>query len=88
MMNNPQVRMWAKGLAMRAGKDAKSPEEAIHRVYRISLSRDATAEELVDGLAFLKTQEASYKGKADAKDLALADYCQVVMCLNELVYVE
>jgi len=88
MMNNPQVRTWAKGLAMRAGKDAKSGEESIHRVYRIALSRDATAEELADGLGFLKTQEASYKGKADAKELALADYCQVVMCLNELVYVE
>ncbi len=70
MMNNPQVRSWAKGLASRAAKEAKSLEDSIHRVYRISLSRDATAEELADGLAFLRTQEPSYKDKTDAKQLA------------------
>jgi cytochrome c553 len=87
LMNNPQVRMWARAFGERVG-EAKTPEEAIHRVYRLALSRDASADELVEGLAFVKSQEAAYAGKLDARDLALADFCQVVMCLNEFLYVE
>src|SRR5205807_822469 len=88
MMNNPQVRIWAKSLAARVGKDAKTPEEAIQRAYRLALNRDATAEELADGVAFVKRESASYNGKANASELALADFCQVVMCLSEIMYVE
>jgi hypothetical protein len=36
----------------------------------------------------VKAQEGSYAGKADARELALADFCQVVMCLNEFMYVD
>jgi hypothetical protein len=87
MMNNPQVRSWARAFAKKVG-EVKTPEEAIHRAYRLALSRDATPDELADGVAFVKAQEASYAGKSDARDLALADFCQVVMCLNEFMYVE
>jgi hypothetical protein len=87
MMNNPQVRAWAQSFAKRAGEGVKSTEEAIHHAYRLALSREATSEELAEGVAFVKYQESSYKGKADARELALADFCQVVMCLNEFMYV-
>lgn len=88
MMNNPQVRLWAKSLATRAGKDAKTPEQAIQRAYRIAIDRDPTAEELADGVAFVKREVASYNEKPDAVHLALTDFCQVVMCLSEVMYVE
>jgi hypothetical protein len=41
-------------------------------------------------LAFVTAQAASYQsaGKTDARDLALADFCQVLLCLNEFVYVD
>jgi hypothetical protein len=87
MMNNSQVRMWAKGLAKRVS-EGNTPEGIVQRTYRIALSRLPTAEELAEGVQFIKTQEASYKGKPDAKALAVADYCQVVMCLNELMFVD
>jgi hypothetical protein len=88
MMNNPQVRSWARALGKRAGEGVKASEEAIHRAYRIALSRDATPEELAEAVAFIRSQEASYEGKADARDLALTDFCHVVTCLNQLMYVE
>jgi hypothetical protein len=87
LMNNPQMRMWARAFGKRVG-EVKTPEEAIHRAYHLALSRDASPDELAEGLAFVKAQEATYAGKADARELALADFCQVVMCLNEFVYVE
>jgi mono/diheme cytochrome c family protein len=87
LMNNPQVRSWAVSFGKRVG-EAKMPEDAIHRAYRLALSRDATPEELAEGMAFVKGQQAAYAGKAEARELALADFCQVVMCLNEFLYVE
>ena len=89
LLNNPQVRSYAHGLAKRIAPDDKVGfEQAIASAYRISLSREATTEEIKDGLEFLKGQMASYSGKTDARHLALTDYCQTLMCLNEFVYVE
>jgi Protein of unknown function (DUF1549)/Protein of unknown function (DUF1553)/Planctomycete cytochrome C len=88
LMNNPHVRAWTRGFAARIGKVEKTPEGAIRRAYRQALSSDPTPEELAKGVAFVMSQEASYKGKAEARELALADFCQVVMCLNEFMYVD
>jgi len=88
MMNNPQVRAWAKAFGKRAGNGTADAKEAIDRAYVIALSRSATREELSDGVEFIKRQEGSYSGRPDARELALADFCQVVMCLNEFVYVD
>ena len=75
--------------AKRIAPDDKTTfEQAIAQSYRIALSRAATRDEITDGLGFLKEQMASYAGKSDARQLALADFCQVLMCLNEFVYVE
>src|SRR5262245_16184158 len=87
LMNNPQVRSWAVSFGKRLSK-AKTPEDAIHRAYRLALSRDASPEELTEGMAFVKGQQAAYAGKSDARELALADFCQVVMCLNEFLYLD
>jgi hypothetical protein len=88
LMNNPQVRSWARAFGKRVMAAARSPEQVVHGAYRLALSRDATPDELADGLAFLANQERSYQGKPDARELAAADLCQVVMCLNEFIYPE
>src|SRR5262245_59487324 len=88
MLNNAQVRSWAKGFAVRVAKGPGSTQDAIHRAYRIALGRGATPEEVADGAEFLKVQEESYRGRPEARELALADFCQIVMCLSEFMYVE
>jgi mono/diheme cytochrome c family protein len=88
LMNNPQVRQWATSFGARVGKDAQTPDDAIQRAYRIALGRDPSTEELADGVAFVKREEASYNGKANARELALTDFCQVLMCLSEVMYLE
>jgi hypothetical protein len=65
--------------------------EAIARAYFIALSRLPTENEERDALAFLGEQARSYAETGDPKDaelLALGDFCQVLMSLNEFVYVE
>jgi hypothetical protein len=91
LMNNPHVRACARGFAKRIDPDRKTPvEDALKAAYQISLTRLPTAEELSDSAAFVKQQVASYMaaGKNDARELGYADFCQVLICLNEFVYVE
>jgi hypothetical protein len=91
LMNNPQVRAGARGFAKRVAPDSKtSLEDAVKSGYLMALTRAPDAEELADSLAFVKQQMESYKaaGKGDPRELALADFCQALLCLNEFVYVE
>jgi hypothetical protein len=88
LMNNPQVRGYAHALARRIAPDAKTPTaEAVRAGFLIALARTPSADELADALAFIRAQTASYSGP-NRRELALADYCQVLMCLNEFIYVD
>jgi hypothetical protein len=91
LLNNPHVRGYARSFARRIGPDAKtSVEDAVKNGYQTALARAPNVEELADSAAFVKGQIESYQkdGKADGRELALADFCQVLMCLNEFVYVD
>jgi hypothetical protein len=91
MMNNPQVRGWARSMAKRIAPDGKtSVEDAVKAGYLLALGRPPSAEEHADTTAFVRGQMESYQkdGKNDGRELALADLCQVLMCLNEFVYVD
>jgi mono/diheme cytochrome c family protein len=91
LLNNPNSRSYAKAFAKRIVPEAATDVGAALRAgYVIAVARPPTADELADGLAFVAAQSASYQaaGKPDARDLALADFCQVLLCLNEFVYVE
>jgi hypothetical protein len=93
LMNNPQVRGYAAGLATRAASEAgagATPRAAVRAAYRIALGREPTGEELADAVAFIEGQTESHQqaGRADAPQGAMADLCQALLCLNEFVYVE
>ncbi len=88
LMNNAQVRAsvraWAKSLAVQPLADA------VKRAYLTALGRPPADDETATAVEFLRTQTESYKaaGKADAPELALTDFCQSLVSLNEFVYVE
>ena len=88
LMNNAQVRTsvraWAKTLASQPATDA------VKRAYLTALGRPPSDDETATAAEFLRTQTESYKtaGKADAPELALTDFCQSLVSLNEFVYVE
>ncbi|MCI0639769.1 MAG: PSD1 and planctomycete cytochrome C domain-containing protein [Gemmataceae bacterium] len=88
LLNNPQVRAAARGLARRAAPSADTPlEKAVEAAYRIALTRLPTREEAQDALAFLAQQTAMTPGAA-GRETALTDFCHVLFCLNEFVYVD
>lgn len=90
-LNNPHVRSWAVNLAERV-KPAyeESPAAAVGDVYQIALSRDPDETELKVALSFLHQQAGSYQsaGKSNFGHLALADFCQSVLSLNEFIYID
>ena len=91
LINNPQVRAWSHDFARRIAPDASTSfEDAIRTAYRTALTREPTTEEHADAVAFVRQQAASYHaaGKSDERALALADFCQILLCLNEFAYVD
>jgi hypothetical protein len=88
LMNNPQVRGYCLNFATRIAPSAKtSIEDAVKTGYRIALAREPERDELADSLAFVDQQLKTYAG-TDRQQKALADFCQVLLCLNEFVYVD
>ncbi len=87
LMNSPIVREWAEGFARRVEMKAKgSVPDAVKSAYLIALGREPTADELTDGTAFIEQQRETYPAKA--LQPALADFCQVLLSLNEFVFVD
>ena len=74
LMNSPQVRAWAEGLAKRV-TSAGDAKQKVTNAYMLCFSRPPNADELSRGTAFLQ------------QGGELADYCQVLLGLNEFVYV-
>ncbi len=88
LLNNPQVRQAARSMARRIAPDSTTPlETAVRQGYRIALARDPDRDELADGIAFIQRQLPTYPENA-RRESALADFCQVLLCLNEFIYVE
>ncbi|MFO0819109.1 MAG: PSD1 and planctomycete cytochrome C domain-containing protein [Pirellulales bacterium] len=90
-LNSPQVRGYARSFASRLAPAAdQSLEAAVKQGYLAALGREPMAEETRDDVEFLTKQIESYRGAGNdrPRDAALADFCQVLMSLNEFVYVE
>ena len=89
LMNSPFVRQRAEKLAARVKpKMTESPIKAIEEAYLTALSRQPTPDEIARAVLFLARQTEKYGKNAKAADLALADFCQILLCLNEFIYVD
>lgn len=100
LMNHPQVRTAARALAQRLlkelaanfGSDADQTGQLITAAYEVALGRLPAADELADAREFLASQSDSYAARPEtagsARELAVADFCQVLFELNEFVFVD
>lgn len=88
LLNNPQIRGQARSFAQRVA--AATPQESVRRAYLSALAREPSADEVAAGTAFLEAQTASHSAdkREPARELALTDFCQTLMCLNEFVYLQ
>jgi cytochrome c553 len=86
LMNNDQVRQCAAALA---GAIA-SETDPVSAAFRQTIGRDADDTERAAAEAFLIAQAELHGGAADSssRQKALTDFCQVLLGLNELAYLE
>jgi cytochrome c553 len=89
MMNNPVVRSASDAFARRLATE-KDLASSVKSGYRLALGREPKPQELADALAFVKEQRAGYAEDkiADAEQRAMVDLCQVLVGLNEFIYVD
>jgi hypothetical protein len=88
-MNSPFVRGAAQKLAVRIRPKTDAELcQAIEQAYLIALARRPTAAEAGRMQSFVESQAASYGKTPQARDQALTDFCQVLLCLNEFIYVD
>ena len=91
LMNSPFVKDCARSFAKRITvSNGNAPEFSVRVAYRLALSRVPDSEELREGVAFLAEQQSAYTlgNLPDAKQAALADFCQTLFALNEFVYID
>ncbi|MBL9174303.1 MAG: DUF1549 domain-containing protein [Verrucomicrobiales bacterium] len=91
LMNSPQIRDWAAHLARRIDPDPTAPlVTPITRAYGFALNRAPVESEQDDAIAYVGSQEDRHRaaGHSDPRGAALTDFAQVVLCLNECIYVE
>jgi hypothetical protein len=89
MMNSPFVRQQAEKLAQRASAKDASVAAVIDRAYQIAFARLPQEEERSRMQAFVAGQRVALGGdSAAATSKALTEFCHVLLCLNEFVYVD
>ncbi|MFO0865187.1 MAG: PSD1 and planctomycete cytochrome C domain-containing protein [Gemmataceae bacterium] len=87
LLNNANMRQYARSFAKRI--ERPNTEESVRLAYRTALGRSPSDEEAKEGAAFVEQEMATYPtSDAERRIKALADFCQVVMCLSEFVYVD
>jgi len=89
LMNSDFVRDIAEALAKQSM--AASPgklEGVVEAAYWSALSRPPTTVELADMVALIETHTDSYGDHERAVELATTDFCQLLLCLNEFVYID
>ena len=90
LMNSPFVRQQAEKLSKRIRPAADVPlPAAIEQAYRIAFSRKPTNSELEKATAFIESQQSLIEGDLGTKiDKALVEFCQVLLCINEFIYID
>jgi len=88
MLNSDLARRCAEGLAGRLGA-AQDAGGAVAIAYRIALGRSPTGAESRLAAGFLDAQRSAYarQGRPEPGRLALVDFCQALLCMNEFIYV-
>ena len=90
MMNSPLVRQQAEKLFARIKPATDVPlSAAVDRGYQIAFGRLPTGDEQIRMTAFIEQQRTAMGGDSpESTDKALIEFCHVLYCLNEFVYID
>jgi hypothetical protein len=85
-LNSPQARKYADGFASRL-EQFHDPEALIRQAYRLAFGRFPGKDETELGKQFMESQRALYREQGCDENLAVVDYCQSLLSLNEFLYI-
>lgn len=89
MLNSPIIRGLATKFASRIRPNAEtSIDTVIESAYHLALGRPATDDEKSTMTNFIERQKSLRSDKDNAEELAVQDFCQLILCLNEFIYIE
>lgn len=90
MMNSPLVRQQAEKLTARIRPSADQPlSTSIVLAYQIAFGRSPSESEQVRMTAFIEEQRAAIgPDSPESTEKALTEFCHVLFCLNEFVYID
>jgi len=90
LLNDEFVLLQSRYFAERVKRVSAEPAAQITQAYHIALSRAPTAKEMNESQQFLANQRAHHlqKGAPDPALASLTDFCNVMVNLNEFVYVQ
>ena len=89
LMNSPLARQLATKFAARISTSPEvTPSQLVDQAYALALSRAPTDAEKLQMVGFINAQAVSYGGTDQAKKLALIDFCQLMISLNEFIFVD
>ena len=90
LLNNEFILMQADFFAKRVASMAGPEQDArVRAAYRVALGREPRPSELEHNVKFLNEQQAYHRGRdlPNPEHAALVDLCDVVLNLNEFVYI-
>ena len=89
LLNSAVTRDLAARFAERVRPTPETPlEQAVDTAYQTALGRPITDEERQLMLDFISHQTSSRAADAASESLALRDFCHLVLCMNEFIYVD
>ena len=100
-MNNSNVREYARNFSkkilksnVRDSKRSQSSDSQLKLMvgsgFEMALARNPSPMELKNNIDFIQSQFESYakEKQNNALEMAVTDFCQVLFCLNEFIYVD
>ncbi len=91
ILNSPIIREWAAAFSGRVKPtENRSVDDGIRLAYRLALSRPPDDTELAEAALFLDRQTAAHQadGAGNASEAAWTDFCQVLLGLNEFLFID
>jgi hypothetical protein len=89
LMNSPLTRQLAEKFAKRIYVSSETTtEQVVGKAYGIALSRAPSVAEMKQMSDFITVQAASYGDSDNSLNLAVIDYCQIMLCLNEFLFID
>jgi hypothetical protein len=93
LMNSAPVRSWAAAFAGRLASTPVASRDlpaAIDRAYQLAFNRSPNKQEAAEALAFISEQQLRHTAhdQDTPLHLALTDFAQVVLSLNEFIYAD